>query len=261
MTNSLLDTNLDDTQLDPEKKYLEELVGDGKKFKDPEALAKGKYVADKYIDTLTTRFDEMRTDYEKLREESVTRAKLEELIDQLEVRQRETDHADNQNVRKVEDKPQIDPAQIESLIMNKIKEIESSKTSEQNFQVVQAKIKETLGPNFQAALKDRIENAGLEVSYIDELARKSPTAAIKLLGLEPTQHNETFRSPPSTSQRNDSFSPQGSKKRTWSYYQELKKANPSLYFDPAITVQMDKDAQELGEAFRDGNYYAYGQER
>jgi hypothetical protein len=38
-------------------------------------------------------------------------------------------------------------------------------------------------------------------------------------------------------------------KRTWAYYQELKKTNPKLYLDPKISVQMDKDAIALGDAF------------
>lgn len=40
-------------------------------------------------------------------------------------------------------------------------------------------------------------------------------------------------------------------KRTMSYYQNLKKENPTLYLDPVMNTQMHKDALVLGEAFFD----------
>jgi hypothetical protein len=50
--------------------------------------------------------------------------------------------------------------------------------------------------------------------------------------------------------RSDSFAPK-SDKRTYSYYENMRKTNPNLYLDPKISIQMDKDAQALGEAFFD----------
>jgi hypothetical protein len=43
--NLLEEDDLQPPQLDETKKYYEELVGEGRKFKDPEALARSKFEA------------------------------------------------------------------------------------------------------------------------------------------------------------------------------------------------------------------------
>ena len=90
------------------------------------------------------------------------------------------------------------------------------------------------------------------------MARKRPKALLKILGVDREPRQDSFQSPPQNQRRSDGFAPRGAQKRTWAYYQELKKANPQLYFDPKIAVQMQKDAIELGEVFRDGDYYRTG---
>ena len=73
-------------QIDPNKDYLAELVGEGKKFKTDKDLARGKYEADLYVKTLERQLDELRNDHLKLREDYTARAKLEELLGQLEAK-------------------------------------------------------------------------------------------------------------------------------------------------------------------------------
>jgi hypothetical protein len=66
--NNLLDQSNSQPTLDENKNYYEELVGEGKKFKDEKELAKGKWIADEYVKTLERSLDEMRNDYKGLRE-------------------------------------------------------------------------------------------------------------------------------------------------------------------------------------------------
>jgi hypothetical protein len=47
-------------------------------------------------------------------------------------------------------------------------------------------------------------------------------------------------------------------KRTWHWYQQLKKDNPRLYHEPKTQVQMHKDASDLGASFKDGNWGKFG---
>jgi hypothetical protein len=62
-----------------------------------------------------------------------------------------------------------------------------------------------------------------------------------------------FQSPMRSSQRNDNFSSQP-QKRTWAYYQEMKKADPKMYYNTKIANQMLDDMVELGDAFKDGDF-------
>jgi hypothetical protein len=43
-------------------------------------------------------------------------------------------------------------------------------------------------------------------------------------------------------------------KRTWSYYQEIKKADLNKYLSPKVQQQMHRDASDLGSAFQDGDF-------
>src|ERR1041384_5868536 len=87
MTNSLIDQNNQNPdgppEIDESKNYLEELVGENKKFKDVEALAKGKHQADLFVKHLTDRMDEMRRDYLALQADNNTKARLEDYIKTL----------------------------------------------------------------------------------------------------------------------------------------------------------------------------------
>lgn len=253
MTDSLFDTNNqdDNIQVDMNKDYLQELVGEGKKFKTPQDLARGKFEADQYVEVLKKRSDELRADFLRVSEENKAKAKLEELIDQMKNQQRQT--SSDTPPANDERQPAIKPEDLESLIDSRMSARETEAKARQNFKIVQDKLKERFGNNYQNALNEQIENLGLTVDDVNTLARKSPAAFFKTMGLD-QQQEDSFQAPPRTSRRSDSFVPTGKEKRTWSYYQNLKKQNPNLYYDPKIAVQMHNDAMELGESFQDGDY-------
>lgn len=243
---SLLDDNIEDNlSVDTNKNYLEELVGEGRKFKTPEDLARGKYEADMFIESLKREKAELTTDYRALREEMQSRARLEELLDQLKNPQ-DGEHTTNAN----QDNKQAntDPSQLESLFDKKIREYESSKKEEQNFNLVKSKLQERYGSDHGRYLKEQMENLGLTKEDIDQMARRHPQVLIKTLGLDATPQRQDFQTPPQTTQR---FAPSGPQKRTQSYYQKMRKENPNLYHDPKTALQMHNDAIALGQEFFD----------
>jgi hypothetical protein len=256
MADNLLDQTNDNQpeQIDPNKDYLTELVGEGKKFKSPQELARGKYEADQYVRTLERQKDELRSDYLKLKDEQAARAKLEDLIDQWSNKQQSSSDNTQANEQQTT-KPVIDSKEIESLVSSKIQEHELTKKQQENFAQVRTKLKERFGSNYQEVLKQQIDNLGLNEDFINDLARRYPAVLYKTLGLDQEQR-ESFQSPPRSNQRSDNFAP-STTKRTWSYYQKIKKENPKLYYDPKTTVQMHNDAIALGKEFEDGDFNAY----
>jgi hypothetical protein len=261
MADNLLDQTNDNQPLDPNKDYLQELVGEGKKFKSPQELARGKAESDEYIKILERRSDELRNDYLRLRDESTSRARLEELIDQLQ--KQSTQPVTSNNQPSVNEPPlgKPDPnnsrerAEIESLVSSKILEHEATKKQQENFELVRNKLKERYGSNYQNLLKEQLNTLGLSEDFANDLARRHPNVLFKTLGLD-AQPQENFQSPPRSNQRSDNFAP-STTKRTWSYYQKMKKENPKVYFDPKTTVQMHNDAIALGKEFEDGDFNAY----
>lgn len=251
MTDLFANTDNDEVQLDPSKNYLEELVGEGKKFKTPEGLARGKVESDAYIITLTKRMDDLKRDYLTMREDSTARASLDDLIQQI----REEKLAQNNQNEQPSQQPSLDPNASKTLISDTLKSIRAEEKADLNYATVEKTLKEKYGNNYGTILKEQADSLGLTSEDVNALARKSPTAFFRTMGLDqPAQ--EQFQAPPRGSLRNDSFVPRGQTKRTWSYYQELKKSNPRLYLDPKTAVQMNADYTLLGKEFEDGDFHS-----
>lgn len=249
--NLLENTNQgDQTQIDQNKNYYEELVGEGKKFKTVEDLARGKAEADLYIEHFKRTQDELRADYNRLRDEYNAGQSLKEFIDQMKTSQ----VSQNDNTPNVpEDKSAaLDLNKIEELVQAKIQATKQQEKEEANFASVQAKLLEVYGPNYAQTLKQQVSQLGLTSDFVNDLARKHPQVLFKTLGLD-GQRSENFQAPPASASRSDPFAP-AVNKRTWSYYEKMRKAEPSKYFDPKTQDQLFKDAATLGDAFNDGGF-------
>lgn len=238
----LLDDNQDQPAIDPEKNYLEELVGDGKKFKSPEELARGKYQSDLYIKELERQKDELRSDFLAASADAKSKANLEELVTRLTKNQ-----GDNQPPVDNVQKPSVELKDIESLVSNKLQEYQTTTKQLENFNFVKDKLTERYGSNYNSALKQQMDELDLTVDELENLARTKPKFLIKTLGLDKEPTLDTFQAPPHSSQRNSNFAPT-TKKRTWSYYENLRRTDPKVYHDPKTSVQMYNDVVTLGES-------------
>jgi hypothetical protein len=231
--------------------YLEELVGDNKKFKSAEELAKGKYIADNYIQTLESQLDQLRSDYIKLNEEQSAKAGLQELIDKMNSQKPVTP-----DITKVPDvKPTIDPKQIEDLIDSRMSQREQARRESENVNLVKNKLQEKWGKEYHNSLQQRISDIDLTSDQFNQMAKNNPKTLIKLLELDSQQQvpsRDPF-APPRSHIRSDNFKPK-TETRDWAWYQDLKVKDPKKYYSPATNVQMHKDALELGAAFETGDF-------
>jgi len=251
----------DQIEIDPNKDYFAELTGPGGKFDRTKyesesdmykAIARGKVEADKYVDHLKARHDELRQDWSKLREEYNAGPKLKEYLDQLVSRQSQNDHI----TPPVEDKqPVFDSNELEKLLETKLSAREQLRKEEANYKLVESKLTEHYGSNYQSVLKQQVDQLGLDKDFVNELARKHPAVLFRTLGLD-GKKPDNFQVPPMSSQRIDPFA--STTKRTNAYYQKLRKENPTAYRSPKIQDQMFKDAIALGDEFNDGDWNAYG---
>jgi hypothetical protein len=233
-----------------DRNYLDELVGDGKKFKSAADLAKGKYIADNYVLTLESQLDEMRRDYEKIREENLAKAGLQDLIDRMNIQKPVT-----KDITLVpEQKPTIDSKQIEDLIDSRMSQRERTKKESENVQFVKTKLEATLGKEYHEQLQTRMAELDLSADQFNTMARNNPKALTKLLELEPqfVPSRDPF-APPRSQVRTDQFKPK-TEVRDWAWYQDLKVKEPKKYYSRETNVQMHKDALALGAAFETGDF-------
>jgi len=208
-----------------------------------EELIRSKVDSDLYIKTLERQKDELRNDWLQAQKEIQDRANLSDLIDRLN--NQGTPPADTQ--KSVNTPVTPDLAEIEKLIEQKYEQKRRSEIEMSNFNKVQSKLLERFGQNSATVLQEQANNLGLSKEDVNNIAKKSPDAFFKLMGLETQQSTDVF-APPRSNVRNDHFAPK-QVVRDWNYYQDMKAKNPKQYWDPKTQLQMHRDADALGARF------------
>jgi adenosyl cobinamide kinase/adenosyl cobinamide phosphate guanylyltransferase len=232
MTTNLFDDQTNDDNVD----YLAELVGDGKKFRTVEDLAKGKAESDRYIATLTAQLDEARTEVQK-------RIALEELKTAI----LERDNNNNQlTPGQPEQKPVVDADSIEELVNKKLTEAEATKIRNANEAAVADKLTSVWGENAKVELARAGAAIGMSLKELQDIGQRNPQALFKLIGVgnQPVANGGAV---PRSSERsgNDNLNGESTK----AYYDKLKASNPKAYWDKRNQIQMNKDAMRLKERF------------
>jgi hypothetical protein len=250
------DNLLDPDNLDTNQSYYDQLVGDGKKFKDQEALAKSKIEADNMIKSVLREKDELRSDFLRERQDNQSKAQLQDLIDQYRNLKQPNTFEDHIPKIKEEREPGLKLEDLETFFEKKFQEKESRVKEVDNFNLVKQALVDRHGSNYSSAIKEQIDDLGLSVDEFNAMARKQPKVLLRTLGLDQQITRNPFQSPHRSSQRSDSFSPRGEPTRSWSYYQKMRKDSPETYHQPKVQLQMMKDAVDLGERFNDGDFYS-----
>lgn len=214
--------------------------------KSREEILESKIDSDLYIKSQNARFDDIKGDYLKLREEQAASEQLKVLIDRLEKAQA-TEKTQNTQ-RETVIPAAIKPEDIESIFDKRFNEKTLEQRQRENFNYAQTKLQEQYGKDYAAAYKQKLDQLGITKEFADELAKSQPSVFMKTFDLDAQPLRTPFQAPPRSDQRASSFAP-NSPKRDWLYYQEMKKTNPKMYLDPKIAVQMHDDAIALGDAF------------
>lgn len=227
-------------EIDPNKDYLAELVGEGKKFRDPQALALSKVHADSMIDDLKKKL-------EQTQQELQTQKRLEELLTTATQRQHESvPNHENHNVVKEETMNDLTAERIEQLISDRLSKHEYTRKASENAERVRKAAVEKFGENYEQALLKIGQSVGLSAEDLQRTAQDKPQLLLTILDAA-TPKREVFNSPPAT-KLNPNIAPQN-EERNWSYYQKVKAKDPKYYESDAVQTQMDRDAMRLGPSF------------
>lgn len=238
---------------DATKNYLEELVGEGKKFKTPEDLAKGKAESDRFIAQLQT---EMAT----LRQELSTRQTLETLMDKISSNQGNTQNRQEQNLNSdggegTKAVKALTEEDIARLVEQRLSQAEKARIHSANMETARKALIESFGSDYVTHLKAKASELGVSEDYLNNMAKETPKAFLKLMEASGERKATTpglFTPPASSglpSPGNKGFTPTGN--RTMAWYENLKNTDKTKYFSQDIQKQMYDDAMRLGESFFD----------
>ena len=241
------------TEVLEDKNYLEELVGEGKKFKDVGSLAKGKAEADAYIETLTRKLD-------ALSEEVNKRKTAEEIADQLrsqmadrssssqEAYQPPVENENDGQSLSGNNNNKLSMADIEKLVEERLQKDKELSKAQQNVNTVNERLVKEYGASAPKVLQDKAVELGVSVEYLKQQAQVSPQVFFNLVGLGGQKQVQANFVPPQSSMNTASSEPSGTV-RNKSFYDKLYRENPHLRSDSKTTIQEHRDAVRLGEKF------------
>lgn len=236
-------------QIDPDKDYFSELVGDGKKYRDERALARAAAEKEAHIQ----RLERENAEYREKVQHSKT---VEEIMDQLRSdrqahRQEEDNQVSENGSEKVADNSgaNLKPDDIEELLERKLQERTTQEQRARNSQWVRQQLEQKYGPGYQDHLLKMGQSLEMSREDLAEMAASRPRAFMQLVNA-PRGSDAPTSAPPNTSV-NTSATPSGPAGKTYSYYQKMKRENPAVYESARIQAEMHQEAIKQGAAFFD----------
>ena len=223
---------------------FEALVGEGKKFKTPDDLAKGKAAADSHIANLERELAELRSDLSQ-------RLTVEDFVSQLKV----GSYGDSRNPNKPRESednqisepvaPENKPVNLQEEVQRALRaEIEKS-SREANIAKAKAALREKLGDNYDEKLKSLAGTLGVKPEFLSSMAASSPDGLVKVVeSLSPQRDNRPLGVQTQTSVPDRQEGP-----RSYKFYQDLRKKDPEMYFSKRVQKEMHDQALRQGEAF------------
>ena len=222
--------------------YLDSLVGEGKKFKSTEDLARGKLEADSFIIKLQTEAQEMREELNK-------RLAVEDVLKKIEERQKPVEPAlsnrDTPDPAEKTDNRGVSMDDVAKLVQQQMEEKDLTTVRKTNLNSVKEKLVKHYGVDYASKVRSKLAALSLGDDFANGLAATQPTAFLALVGIEGNtpvtpgpEPRSTVRLPGNSDDR-----------RNYEYYQKLRREDPSRYFDTKIQMQMHKDALEQAEDF------------
>lgn len=211
---------------------LESLVGEGKKFKTIEDLARGKMESDKFI-------AQMQREQQELREELNKRLTVEEVLAKIEERQKASKSAASEDDDTESYTPEgnrgVDLSAIEKLVESKFNEAQSMADQRRNMQSVKNIMRERFGSNYVRVMEEKLEELGVGKDWANGLAATQPKAFLSLMGT-PSKPPGDVTSPPQTQVRSTTSTGH----KTFADFEKLRKEDPARYFSKDVQMEMHR---------------------
>lgn len=220
---------------------LSSLVGEGRKFKTVEDLARGKLQADDFIAKLTTEQKELRQAYAELESKVKAGQTVEDVLKRMQESRGSEDG--NQPGRT------IAPEDILKLVDDRLSKSKQEEMRRANAAEAQAAILKHFNNNEQKArefVQQEAKRLGLDPAALRELGADSPVAFTRLLGLsQPRAVGANFQSEVNS----DAQAGDHGGLRNEAYYRDLRNKLGPRFWEPKIQQQRMRDVQSLGERY------------
>lgn len=223
---------------------LDQLVGDGKRYTDPEKLAQSRIDADNYIKQLEAENADMRVAIEESEKTATRGAALEDIVEEV---RKSASSADSET-------PTVSEEQIRKFVEDKLGEDRRETLATNNRVKVDEAVRALYPDGDKAAtfVKERINQLQIKPEDARMLSENSPDAFIAMLGLNapaPTTGSPTTY--PSNAVNTATLDPSRHNARNASYYNAKRKEMgfAAFYNDKSIQKEKFESAQALGDDY------------
>jgi len=229
---------------------LQELVGEGKKFKSLEDLAKSKVEADRFIDKLKDENDALR----KLVKDSERTTHMTSAIERLLASvTKSEDESSNQpaapSPAPVTNQDNLAKAISAEDVVKIVHAVEEQRRMVANEQQALNNLSKKYGDKADEVLASRADELGMDKAMLVDMARRNPKAFARLIGEDGPANAPMSSVSPRNSAAVLGNHPGNSSVRNAAYYENMKKTMGTKKFilDRALQVQMHNDMTALGE--------------
>lgn len=223
---------------------FDDLVGEGKKFKTPQDLAKAKIEADRFIEQLKKEADEARTELR-------SRLTLEELSEQLLSRTVERNPGTPpQEVNRSQDDKPAPAVDLKAEVKRLLEEERSKGNREANIAKTRQALKDRFGGDYNATLRQIAEDLNVSDKFLADTAASAPEAFLRLVdSVRAPDTNRPMAPPQGNVDTSKQFNQTLNKNNA--YYQKMRKEDPKLYFSKKVQVELHNEAMRQGSKFFD----------
>lgn len=229
---------------------LETLVGEDKKFKTVEDLAKGKLEADKFIQSLIREKETLLAELEKAQNGTDRKKILENLMSNLANQNTTTDTStttDDQTSNRANNQP---AGLSHDDVVKLLEQREREQQQARNYDQAMTPFKKLYGDKTAEVLAAKAKELGMSVEELESLAKRSPQAFLTVTGT-----NARDNSTRSMAAHGSSIPPVGTgadssiRNKAW-YDAKMKEMGPLNFMrDAKLQVQLHKDMAALGDAW------------
>lgn len=221
-----------------------ELVGEGKKYKTMDDLAKSRIEADSFIEKLKVENKALREALDTEGSPDEVLARINALLQSKEGSNRNaTDQTSNQPPK-------------ESLSEEKVLELLSKREREQqikkNVDTFNSAVNRAFGEKTGEVVATRLDELGMDMDTFKDLSARNPQAALRILGLKDSGALASGGGMDASVNTEAYFGPAGKgngETQNFAFFQKLRRELGSAYYEPHIQKQVFEARKKMGDAF------------
>lgn len=217
---------------------FEDIVGEGKKYRDQDAVAHAIAEKDRFIEQLQRENAEAREAIQRRENERAYKDKLAAATEAKSPSEQDTPAPNGTG-----EATAIKPEDVEAIIEAR----EAKKNREANLGKSIGRLQELYGDDYKRHVARQAQAIGMSTAELTDLASRSPEAFFRTLGLtEQSQKVADAFAPP----RSSVSVPVGSKQevKNYAYFQKIRtEKGEAAYFTPQVQMEMWNAVKQLGE--------------